>query len=415
MSDRKTIQINPELFKIPDDNKTRKRRNKIDQKIKFKPTTDKKNKSVKTKLLKYIREKQEENYKKIFDDTISKYPSSQTPHLHSPPITTIIPNENENINPNTNNDFNDSIHFFNELSSINDDHDKNEQPLKITNLDFHNKNKNNNNNNNTIKYKPHLTDENFFQSLTTPISTITSSNVQSTYPLQEEMNLLNPSLENTSSLYLKPKIYQHPSPQYGCLKNGNLPTYRNYINKTKNNHFSSSPMPVNNTVLNPQIKINNPNVSSLSFTNENNTLDQQNNNSHLSNFRKTFEEMHKTQEFIAKSNMNKIKNNYKIPTFLKRKKTSKRTYHIGKSKYHPKVSVLVSNKTIRNKINTHSQLLKEVPIDHVKKYLIQNGFIKVGSNAPDDVLRKMYESANLIGGEIQNHNPENLLYNYLHN
>ncbi len=119
MSDRKTIQINPELFKIPDNNKTRKSRAKTDQKIKFKPTTDKKNKSVKTKLLKYIREKQEENYKKLFDNTQSKYPYSQTPP--STPITTINENENENENPITNNDFNDSIHFFNELSKINDD------------------------------------------------------------------------------------------------------------------------------------------------------------------------------------------------------------------------------------------------------------------------------------------------------
>ena len=29
------------------------------------------------------------------------------------------------------------------------------------------------------------------------------------------------------------------------------------------------------------------------------------------------------------------------------------------------------------------------------------------------VLRKMYESAVMICGEVQNHNPDNLLYNYL--
>jgi hypothetical protein len=42
-----------------------------------------------------------------------------------------------------------------------------------------------------------------------------------------------------------------------------------------------------------------------------------------------------------------------------------------------------------------------------------NGFIKVGSTSPDDVLRKIYESVNMIGGEVKNHNSENLLYNYL--
>ena len=48
----------------------------------------------------------------------------------------------------------------------------------------------------------------------------------------------------------------------------------------------------------------------------------------------------------------------------------------------------------------------------VRNYLLKNGFIKVGTNAPNDVLREMYESAQLMCGEIKNHNPDNLLYNY---
>jgi hypothetical protein len=82
---------------------------------------------------------------------------------------------------------------------------------------------------------------------------------------------------------------------------------------------------------------------------------------------------------------------------------------------YPKISVLVSNKTIRNNITTKSQLLKQVPIQEIKKYLIKKGFIRIGSIAPNDVLRKMYETSILMCGEIQNHNPDNLLYNYLHN
>jgi hypothetical protein len=50
--------------------------------------------------------------------------------------------------------------------------------------------------------------------------------------------------------------------------------------------------------------------------------------------------------------------------------------------------------------------LKQTPIDEVRRYLTKKGFIRVGSDAPNDVLRKMYESAVLICGEIQNHNPE---------
>ena len=32
---------------------------------------------------------------------------------------------------------------------------------------------------------------------------------------------------------------------------------------------------------------------------------------------------------------------------------------------------------------------------------------------PNDILRKMYESLSLVCGEIQNHNPDTLLFNYI--
>ena len=59
--------------------------------------------------------------------------------------------------------------------------------------------------------------------------------------------------------------------------------------------------------------------------------------------------------------------------------------------------------------------MREVPLQDVRKYLIQKGLIRVGSSCPNDVLRQMYESSMMMCGEIQNHNSDNLLYNYLHN
>ena len=61
-----------------------------------------------------------------------------------------------------------------------------------------------------------------------------------------------------------------------------------------------------------------------------------------------------------------------------------------------------------------AQKLKQTPIDEVKRFLTKRGFIKVGSSAPNDVLRKMHETVSLMCGEIQNYNPDNLLYNFLH-
>jgi hypothetical protein len=100
-------------------------------------------------------------------------------------------------------------------------------------------------------------------------------------------------------------------------------------------------------------------------------------------------------------------------TYPKQKRTIRRTYKVGKSKTFPKVTVLLSNRTLRNHTMTKTHELKQTPIEEVRRYLMKKGMIKVGSTAPNDVLRKMYEAAQLICGEIQNHNPDNLLYNFL--
>jgi hypothetical protein len=106
-------------------------------------------------------------------------------------------------------------------------------------------------------------------------------------------------------------------------------------------------------------------------------------------------------------NINRIK-------YKKQKKIFKRTHHIGRYKTKPQIGVLISNRTIRNRISTDAQLLKQTNIRDVRQFLIKKGFIKVGTNTPNDVLRKMYESVSLICGEIQNHNSENLLFNFIH-
>ena len=111
--------------------------------------------------------------------------------------------------------------------------------------------------------------------------------------------------------------------------------------------------------------------------------------------------------------MNKMLLPKKVKRPTKRRKTIKRTYKIGRSKTKPNIGVLISNKTIRNRISTQKQLLKQHSIPDIKRYLVKHGFIKVGSATPNDVLRKMYETATLVCGEIVNHNPDNLLFNFM--
>jgi hypothetical protein len=122
-------------------------------------------------------------------------------------------------------------------------------------------------------------------------------------------------------------------------------------------------------------------------------------------------QLKQTMDKIKTSNEAEQKSKIK---YGKRKKTIRRTYKLGKSRTTPKVSVLVSNKTVRKNISTKTEKLKQIPIEEIRAVLIKKGFIKVGSVATNDVLRKMYESMLLVCGEVENHNPENMLYNYLH-
>jgi hypothetical protein len=171
-------------------------------------------------------------------------------------------------------------------------------------------------------------------------------------------------------------------PKFGCLKGGTLPTYRSYHNISQKRH-----------------------PSQIAESSSEITKDQPKQESDF------LKEDYKKSEI--RQTLEKMKEKPKKMRHPKQKRTIRRTFKVGKSKTQPKISVLISNKTLRNQVSTQTHLLKQTPIDEVRRYLTKKGFIRVGSDAPNDVLRKMYESASLICGEIQNHNPDNLLYNFL--
>lgn len=238
---------------------------------------------------------------------------------------------------------------------------------------------------------------------------------------------------------------QYTEPQFGCLKGGKLPTFRNWQKTQKNpnyyNSFSSS-VPINSSYIDfatpsrgaapppqnfdfathsaPQ-NFENGGVGGGLFYNKPSFVEQpvlsQTTISNINENREQTSDWQKEKERIHQimKKRKEIENSIdvaqkSIPT--RKRKITRRTYQVGKSKIHPKVSVLLSNKTIRSQIMTEKQHYNEIPINEVKQYLQKKGLIKIGSNSPNHVLRSMYENAMLLG-DVVNHNKDTLLHNFI--
>ena len=342
MSERKTININPELLSFTSTSGTRKKKPKTPGEPKQKSASGKKREDSlkKRSILKMIRQRQEDMYKSLFDKS-----STKIKEIEDTPL---------------NKEFKEAELFFQNLT------EKKEEEKKK---------------NATIKRHTSQPQSLIFHPSIPNI--VTDENINIDLPL-----------ELMSSVAIKPKFAPN-LPKYGCLKNGTLPTYRTFMNKTvKQNMPLQSPNEQMRNMVTNQLGGAQPQESIM--------------NDKINDSLKRMSEIKQTEMKL------KQLNNIKAPTIKKQRKIRTRTYKVGKSKVLPKVSVLVSNKTLRNKVSTQSQLLKQVPIQDVKKYLMKRGLIKIGSIAPQDVLRKMYESSIMICGEVQNHNPDNLLYNFIY-
>jgi len=346
MSDKKILSINMDQFAYSNKTKKNKPKQNPQEKIRVKTPANKKPQTLrKQSLLNMIRKQQEDRYNRLYS-TSQQPTQSKQPHTHV---------QNDNVDK-FNADFDNSSRAY--LDRLVKKHEMNVPK------------------NTTLRRYPSVAPQ-----------------------IPQTANYTQQPISNNIN----------STPKYGCLKNGSLPTYRNYLNKTQNNrptiHVGSN-MPLNSNIPNVVNNITPSQQSPVSVYEKNENTPSSIIETKINDGMRRMSELSQRNDIL-----NKLSNNK--PKKLKRKKTLRRTYKVGRSSVAPKIGVLVSNKTLRNRISTKKQLLKQTPIQDVKKYLIKHGLIRIGSVTPNDVLRKMYESLSLVCGEVHNHNPDTLLYNYI--
>ena len=186
-----------------------------------------------------------------------------------------------------------------------------------------------------------------------------------------------PTPEPNTTIVLSPSTNEPP---YGCLKNGSKPTLRNWKKEIS-------------VTTGPQNEIN------IEFNDDDDKVKETPNQDALEDIKNKFKNSQE-QEQEYKPNENKIK----------KKKRKKKTYRLGKSGRH--IGVLIKNSDTRKKVSEEFGSLKKERILTIKNYLKKKNFIKTGCEAPNQVLRHMYEQA-VLCGDLKNVASENLVHNYM--
>ena len=382
----KTISINPGLFSMGG-SKTKKNREK--KKIpEIKPMISPN--VLKNKLLKRIKEHKER----------------ETENLESNKRKLPLPNKNiEKLNEITtySDEFSESLNYLQTLSKqkkINDEKTNYERQKQKRKEDLERKTIRNHQLINTISQP--VVNIDLPEELQQPLITVNTEN-------------FTPSSQTYS---IKPPL--NDNVPYGVLKGGTKPTYRDW-SKTQKNTIVTNP----NSALTIEGFLN---KQKTERENRLNNLREKLKQKQIDETNRKNDDIMLTQNLIQKPNTStavisntilssqevnpNVQNNEQIIAIKKiTKKTIKRKYTLGKSKLKKTVSVLIKDRGTRKKILTAQKDLKKKPMNDVKTYLREHNLIKIGSNAPNDVLRKMYESA-MLAGEITNSNAETLLHNF---
>ena len=441
---KKIIQVNPELFKMSG-NKTRKLREKTESSLTpiIKPNV------VKNTLLRRIKE-----HRKNEHNTHKKEPDNSNSS-----------NSNNNSNKSTYSDeFYSAINYLSDLSKNKRRETRNESMQNKTMKNFVSnvptlmpqpqpQPTNNLNSNQYIPLLSSITTGSPHVELDLPFDLQEPTPIKSSFFVPQG-GAINDNIMNI-------KYNSVNDVPYGCLKGGNKPSYRSWIQTRKN--YDIAPNTINTVNTNIAVRPPTPPKKNTFSSIQNTSSNPESRESRLEQIRhklKKFQEnensakpeykslksslanlepfgpegaigaaatkltldpltlfdSEKTDKSIMPVDIPSLKEEAKISkepelkNYIKR--TIRRKFTLGRSDKLRKVGVLLKDKQTRKNVLNAQKELKKTNITDVRKYLRQHGIIKVGSTAPNDIIRKTFEAA-MLAGEITNMNKDVLLHNFL--
>ena len=240
--------------------------------------------------------------------------------------------------------------------------------------------------------------------------------VQSMYPpiLMQSMQPINGSNEIDDPP--GPPIKINSEPVWGCLKNGSKPTFRT-LNGTLKNAAGVLPH------MDIQLNISDmSNTDDVTHTHSHNvtTLPSSEQVEVIAATNKSIESTYgarkqRLDEYKREHFEAALKNQQPV---IKIRETKQqiitKKYKLGKyvNKQGPVIGVLIKNRQTQYNVEKKRNEMRHIPLHTIKSRLHKKNLLKVGSIAPPDILREMYENA-VFAGDIENDGEGILLHNFL--
>tara|TARA_B100001769_G_C22111556_1_gene601452 strand:- start:3593 stop:4819 length:1227 start_codon:yes stop_codon:yes gene_type:complete len=403
----RTLKINPELFKL--NSKIKNNKKNRTNKIKCKPELDIENSSNANKIKKELMKKVKD-YQKNKEQELSRE-------------NNVGLNKNNLESDNFNIEFNNSLSFLQDLAKKNKEKKrkntlKNNSNLTI-NLDLSEnlkkENINDNNNNDNINYNYGCLKNGIkptFRQLNKTLKNNNDNKPKVKIMLNNNVYEENSNRElKLETIEVKPETIEL-KPETIELKPETIELKPETI-ELKSDIVEQKPDIVDiKTEIIDTIKketidsINRESIDTIKtdlIETVNNISNNNDDNDYVCDINNNIDDKHDKEDILKLKNIPKINR-------ISRKKI----YKLGKNKDTRKISILIKNKETQKNIRNEIRKLKSKPLNEIKDFLIQKNLIKVGSNAPPDVFRKLYENS-ILSGEINNKNNNNMLYNYYNN